>query len=239
MKQKSFILASFILGIFLTTSCVFSGPSLKGNGDVVEENRKVGSFDEIKVSRGINVYISQGEKTKVVVEADENLLEAIITKMDGNTLKITTDANIRKSKSKKVFVTCPNISVIKSYAGSNVYSENTIASKNLEISASAGSNIKLEVDAGELYVTSSAGSNIKLEGTAEIFKGKSSAGSNIKAEDLFTNDCLARTSSGANIWISAKNNFEGHASSGGNVFYSGNPKTTDINKSSGGNVIKN
>jgi len=37
----------------------------------------------------------------------------------------------------------------------------------------------------------------------------------------------------------ANNNLKGNASSGGNVFYSGNPSNTDINRSSGGNVIKN
>ena len=36
----------------------------------------------------------------------------------------------------------------------------------------------------------------------------------------------------------AKRDFEGHASSGGNVFYYGNPNSVDVHSSSGGNVIK-
>ncbi len=238
MKKKILVFSSFIVTILLATSCIFSGPSIRGNGNVVEQKRKVGEFDEIRVSRGMNVYISQGDKTAVVVKADENLLDAIETRIEGDALKVTTNSNIRKATSNKVYVTTPDISVVKSFAGSNVYSETTIKSKNLEVSSSAGSNLKLEVNAGHLNVSASAGSNIKLEGKADSFSGKATSGSNIKAEDLTTTNCYAKTSSGANFWITVKNDFEGHASSGGNLFYYGNPKSTDINKSSGGNVIK-
>lgn len=238
MKKKNLFLSSLILLIFFSTSCIFSGPTLKGNGNVVEETRKTLNFEEIKVSRGMNVYISQGDKTKIVVKADENLLDAIETSMEGNVLKITTNRNIRKATTKKVYVTTPDISVIKSFAGSNVYSETTLKSKNLEISSSAGSNIKLELEASNLNVSATAGSNIKLDGTTGSFTGKASAGSNIKAEGLSATNCIVRTSSGANIWITVKSDFEGHASSGGNVFYYGNPKSINVNNSSGGNVIK-
>jgi len=238
MKQKFSILATFIFVLFVFPSCIFLGPSLKGNGNVVEETRKTGEFDKIKVSRGMNVYISQGEKTKVVVKADENLLDAIEIRVEGNTLKVTSNQNIRKAKSKKVFVTTPNISKIRSTAGSNVYSETVIKSKNLDLSSSAGSNMKLEVNTEIIEVSTSAGSNIKLEGRTITFNGKASSGSNLKAEELNTKDCTASVNSGANLWITVKDNFSGHASSGGNLFYLGNPKTTDIEKSSGGNVIK-
>ena len=238
MKHKLKFFAFIALSTFISTSCIFMGPSIKGNGNVVEETRKVKEFDEIKVSRGMNVYISQGDETKVVVKADENLLDAIETKIEGNTLKVTSNQNIRRAKTKKVFVTTPNISMIKTTAGSNVYSETVINSRNLDLSSSAGSNMKLKVNADHLTVSVSAGSNIKLEGKSESFSGKATSGSNLKAEELTTKNCEVNVSSGANIWINTKNDFEGHASSGGNIFYYGNPGTTDIEKSSGGNVIK-
>lgn len=215
------------------------GPSIKGNGNVVEQNRNLGSFDEVKASRGMNVYITQGDIEKVVVEADENLLDAIETKIERNTLVVTTSKNIRKSTSKKVFVTVSEINGITSTAGSNVYSENQLKAKNLELSTSAGSNMRLDVDAGKLNVSASSGSNIKLEGHSKEFAGKASSGSNIKAEDLTVDECEARASSGANIWINVREKLDGHASSGGNIFYSGNPKSMNTESSSGGNVRKN
>ena len=237
MKQSVLFLATLFLSAIFQ-SCLFIGPSVKGNGNVVEETRKAGPFEKISVSRGMNIYITQGESPRILVKADENLLDAIETKTEDNTLKITTSENIRQAKSKKVFVTITGISEIKSAAGSNVYSENILETETLEINSSSGSNMKLQVKIGDLSVSSSSGSNVRLEGTAQRFHGKSSSGANIKAEELTVNHCNATTSSGANLWISVVETFEGKASSGGNIYYSGNPKSVNLESSSGGNLIK-
>ena len=236
MKQKIVIITAFILPLFFS-SCVLS-PSVKGNGNVVEETRKTQPFNQIKVSRGMNVYISQGDETKVTVEADENLLDVIETKVQGDVLTITTDGIIRKAKVKKVYVTTPEITAIKSTAGSNVFSETMLNANEMEISATAGSNIKLDINIGSGEISANAGSNIMLEGKSEKLRCKASSGSNIKAEDLRTKEGSARVSSGANIWISTETALEGEASSGGNIFYYGSPEKTEIHSSSGGNVIK-
>ena len=59
-----------------------------------------------------------------------------------------------------------------------------------------------------------------------------------KDEKLKSQNTIAKTSSGANIWITSEKSLTGNSSSGGNVFYYGNPDNTDIERSSGGNVIK-
>ena len=82
MKRKQFQLTGMIAVLcILLMSCMFLGPSIKGNGNVKEEIRQVGEFDQIKVSRGMNVYITQGSPAKVVVIADSNLHEFIETKV--------------------------------------------------------------------------------------------------------------------------------------------------------------
>ncbi|MDX8338083.1 head GIN domain-containing protein [Draconibacterium sp. IB214405] len=237
MKQIIYLLTGIFLALS-SSSCIFS-PTINGNGNVVEQERNLNDFDKIKASRGMNVYITQGDVFKVVVKADENLLEAIETDVMGDVLEIKTSSNIRRAKEKKVFVTLPEIESIKASAGSNVYSENDLVAKVLDISASAGSNIRLSIKTGETNVGASAGSNISLEGQAEDFHGKASAGSNIKAGELKTANTVAKVSAGANIWINSQNMLKANASSGGNVFYNGDPANTEINKSSGGNVIKN
>lgn len=236
--MKQLVILPITILSMLFTSCIFS-PSIKGNGNVVEENRDLGNFDEIKVSRGMNVYITQGNTSKVMVRADANLLQVIETEVVGDVLEISCDANIKKAKEKKIFVTTPKLENVRAFAGSNVYSENTISSNTMEVSASAGSNIKLQLSTKDVNVSASAGSNVKLEGSSETFFGKASSGSNIRANDLSSTRAEAKVSSGANIWITANDELIGRASSGGNVFYYGQPENTEIHKSSGGNVIKN
>lgn len=255
MKQIS-ILSSFMMILFIFSSCVFMGPSIKGNGNVVEEVRKTNDFNKIEVSRGMNVYISQGEFSKVLVKADENLMDAIETITDGDVLIIRATKNIRSATSKKVFITTPQIEAIKSSSGSNIFSETKLECKNLDLSTSSGSNMTLQLNAENLEASASSGSNIKLqtvsenveasassgsnirlEGNTSAFTGKATSGSNIKAEELTSVTCEAKASGGANIWITAKNNFSGDVSSGANIFLYGNPGNTNIEKSSGGNII--
>lgn len=237
MKQKLPILTFSMLILIAFSSCVFMGPSIKGNGNVVEQNRKTGDFSKIEVSRGMNVYISQGETYKVVVKADENLLDAIETENEGDVLIIRATQNIRSATSKKVFITVPNLEEIEASSGSNIFSETKLVFRDLTVSTSSGSNVKLEINSEKSEFSSSSGSNINLQGKTNSFMAKASSGSNIKAEELIVENCDAEASSGSNIWITAKNDFSGDVSSGANIFVYGNPKNSNIEKSSGGNVI--
>ena len=237
MVRKISSAFALIFALFLS-SCIFIGPSIKGNGKVVEENRNVDQFKEIKVSRGLNVFISQGDAQKVTVKADQNILDVITTKVENGVLKISTSERIRDAKSKKIYVTVEEINNIIATAGSNVYTETLIKNDVLELTCSAGSNVKLEISVGKLKASASAGANIYLDGRAKKGDLSASAGSNIKAGELSVDDCKAKASSGANIWVDVFGSFSGKASSGANVFYSGNTNDINISSSSGGNVRK-
>lgn len=237
MKKLSIILSVVFFSTFLS-SCYFPG-SIKGNGNVVEETRDVEEFSKISVSRGMNVYISQGTTNKVLVKADENLLKVIDTYVDHGTLKVTALKGIRNATSNKVYVTVTDINYIKSTSGSNVFTEDSLRVENLEIKSTAGSNVHLTLLAENLNISAAAGSNIFLEGTAKSVSIKASSGANIKAGDLQTETCDAKVSSGANIWLKVKNGFKAKASSGGNIWYAGEPNPIEVEKSSGGNVFKN
>lgn len=235
-KLSFFGILVLLLGVF--NSCIFLGPSIKGDGNVVEKERTLGDFDEIKVTTGMNVWITQGDQTKVVVVADENLHDVILTEVSGKTLKVYTDSRIRWAKEKKVLITIDNLSKINSSAGSNVHSNGLLNFEDLEISTSSGSNANLEVFSKNLSVSASSGANAKLKGNAYKLELDASSGANIIAGGLEAAICEAEASSGANVHITVLNEIEAHASSGGNVIYYGNPEKVDTKTSSGGNVTR-
>lgn len=236
-KKLSFIgILVLLLGVF--NSCIFLGPSIKGNGDVVEKERNVGEFDEIKVTTGMNVWITQGEKTKVVVVADENLHDVILTEVSGKTLKVYTDSRIKWAKEKKVLITVNNLDKISSSAGSNVYSDGILNFEDLDVSSSSGSNVILDVYSKDLSVSASSGSNANFKGNVYKLELDASSGANLKAGGLEASFCDVEVSSGANVHITVLKEINANASSGGNVIYYGNPEKIDIKKSSGGNITK-
>jgi len=239
MKTKQIqLIGIFAFLTFVLSSCWFMGPSVKGNGNVTEEVRQVAEFDQIDVSRGMNVYVSQGSPAKVVVIADNNLHEVIETKVEGGVLKVYVNENIRWAKEKKVMVTVEKLAGVHTSSGSNAWSQNQIMSENLELKASSGANITMDVNAKYLKADCSSGANIKISGLAKDADLETSSGANLKGEELKAENCKMKASSGGNVSSTVNGRLEAKASSGGNVAYYGEPTETDVNTSSGGNIHK-
>lgn len=237
MKRYHFqLIGIFALLSLVFSSCWFLGPSVKGNGEVTEEVRQVGDFDQVKVNRGMNVYITQGSPAKVVVIADSNLQEIIETEVDGNVLVVTVNENIRWAKEKKVMITVEKLTGLESSSGANAYSQNQIMSEDLEMNASSGANIKMDINAKYLKAGCSSGANIFLSGIAKDAELETSSGANLKAGELKVDRCKMRASSGGNVAATVIEKIEAKASSGGNIVYYGEPSSTDIDTSSGGNI---
>lgn len=239
MKRNQFQLIGVLVFLsVIISSCWFLGPSVKGNGNVTEETRQVDEFDQIQVSRGMNVYVTQGSPAKVVVVADNNLHEVIETKVEGGVLKVYVNENVRWAKEKKVMVTVEKLTGVETSSGSNAWSTNQIMSENLEMKATSGANLTMDVNAKYLKADCSSGANIRLSGLAKEAELETSSGANLKGEELIADNCKMRASSGGNVSSTVNGKLEARASSGGNVVYYGEPSKTEVDTSSGGNVHK-
>lgn len=235
------VIVTSILSLLLF-SCNFDinlNGGVKGNGNVVLESRTVTEpFTKIKATEGLNVYITQGGKESITVEADENLQQLILTEIKDGVLKIHCKEQIGKASSKKINVNFKSISSLSSTSGSSLYSTNTIASDVLVLKSSSGSSMKVKVNANNLTCDSSSGSSMKLSGITSSLSAEASSGSTIKANDLNAGSSEVSASSGANLTVNSSKALIAKASSGGSVKYYGNPELLETEKSSGGSVNK-
>ncbi len=70
-----------------------------GSKNVITQERQLPDFNSIRIKGTTDVVIRQGNKTAVVVKADDNLIENIITKVQGGDfLVITAEGSIRSYK---------------------------------------------------------------------------------------------------------------------------------------------
>lgn len=237
--MKTTKLTILLVLLISTTSCFFDGFGIQGNRNVVSEDRKISSdFEGLKVSQGITVYLSQGNSVDLSVEADENIIDLLVTEVKGDVLHIYFDKNVSRAKAKNVYLTMNKIEKIKTSSGAHVRSEHDLSAKSLELSCSSGSSMKIEVDAQEISGSTSSGADMRISGSSNSFKGDASSGSQIHARDLKTNKSNVDVSSGAGIYIYAQEELTAHASSGGYVNYDGEPKILNQSKSSGGSISK-
>ena len=213
----------------------------KVSGDrnvVIKERKPEANFTGIKVSSGIDLFISQGNTNAITVEADENLHDIIITEVRNDVLKIYSDKNIWRAKARKVYVTVENLSLLKATSGSDVYSKTIIKIDEISISSSSGADIRIEVEAESIETSASSGSDIKISGTTINHASNASSGSSINAYNLKSENVIAKASSGANIDVFASHKIEAKASSGGDVDFKGNPTKVNKKSSSGGSVSR-
>ena len=238
MKTKTTKLAFVFLMTVVCTSCVieaFNG--IKGDRNVVTENRKITEdFTAIRTSTGLDVNITQENQNAVIVEADENLQNLIVTEVENGVLKIYSEKNIWSAKSKKVHVSIKTLNSLKASSGSEVRSVKKIQSEEISIGASSGASIKMTVVANSIATNTSSGATIRVSGSADNHAAKASSGSSIKAYDLISKNVIVNVSSGANIDIHASEKIEARASSGGDIDYKGTPKKVLRRSSSGGSI---
>lgn len=232
-KLTTLLMIVALLSVAQTASSCW--PGIKGNGNVVKSTRDLSGFDAISVSTGIELYITQDSVEKVIVEADENLQEVIITEVRNGELKIYAEKQIMWSKAKKVYVTAKKIKSLSASAGADVEST-PLTTGDIEVSASSGADVELILNAANVKSDASSGANLELKGTGESIRAGVSSGAGIEADGLICKTGEADASSGGHLSIYASQHVNAEASSGGSISVYGNPQTRDSSTSSGGGV---
>ncbi|MAT89218.1 MAG: DUF2807 domain-containing protein [Flavobacteriaceae bacterium] len=212
---------------------------VNGNGNVVTEDRPVTSdFTIVRGSAGLDVYLSKGTENKIVVEADENLMEIIDTEINNGKLHVTTNSNIGRSKSKKVYVTYTSLGAVEASSGADVIVNSLLEADEIRLKSSSGADLEAEVRAENVWAETSSGADIVVSGRAASLNADASSGSHIKARQLEVLRCDAEASSGANIVVNVQDEIKGEASSGGNIRYYGDPTAVSVRDGVSGNVSK-
>ncbi|MCK5464016.1 MAG: DUF2807 domain-containing protein [Bacteroidales bacterium] len=230
------ILVFLIIG---SSSCFISPhETIYGSGNVVTEERDIGEFTGLKVSSGIDVVIRQGKEISLELEADDNLHEVIITEVDGNTLKIYTRKNIRKSRSKKVFLVYKDLNTIRISSAGDVTGENTLKTGTLDIDLSSAGDLNLEVQAEKIICEISSSGDARLSGNTEVLVASLSSAGDLHAYELITKNAEVSCSSAGDARVYATEEFNLRSSSAGSIYYKGDGRVVNSHTSSAGSIVK-
>lgn len=224
--------------LLLSSGYFFSSCNeLSGSGVVVTENRSVGSFHALEARQGFDVQIREGDRVEVQIEADDNVIRDVITKVDDDgTLHIGVDHNRLMNVHLKAFVTYQKLDEIHTSSGANVTGTGTLKTNQLDLHASSGSGIELDVDAPAVSAQVSSGSNMKLRGRTKNYEVDASSGGDIDSGELLSENAVAHASSAGDIHLHASVTLDAHASSGGSIHFRGKPTKVTQESNSGGSV---
>ena len=231
------LLALLFVSVLMSSCNVNMFNRVNGNSNVVTADRSTSQkFTKIKVSTGLDLYLSQGTKNKVTLEADENLHDIIITEVNDGVLKIYSEKNIWQAKARKVYVTVKNLDGLTATSGSDVYTEEVLKVESIKVSTASGADIRIALDADTVETSATSGSDIRISGTANNHTSRANSGASIEAYKLISKNATVNVSSGADINIYASESINAKASSGGDIDFKGNPREINKKSSSGGSV---
>ncbi len=210
---------------------------IKGSGNITTETRTANEdFKKIEVSHGIKVIVEQSDNKSISVEADDNLQQHIVTKIENGVLKIESDENYNATETPVVKVKMPVTNGLNANSGSEIASLGTLITENIDVESSSGSQINITVEADAIKIESTSGSSIEVGGKALKVETSSSSGSTIDAKNLMANEVISQTSSGSTTSVYPIVKLEAKASSGSNISYHKIPKTVSKEENSGGSV---
>ncbi len=237
MKTKNLlpIIVIAVAAMLVSFTCI-PEKGIKGNGKVVKETRDVSGFSKIGVGGAYDVILIQGNNEKVVIEAEENLMEYIKTEVVAGKLKIYNKESLRPKEGMKVYITFKDLEKIDISGACDLNNEGILSLSDLEIEGSGASDIDLKLKLNELEMDCSGASDIYLEGSAQEFDIEVSGASDLNAFEFEVDECSVSLSGAGHVEVYVNKKLDIDVSGAGSCYYKGSPQ---VNQSvSGAGSVK-
>lgn len=234
MKNQLFRFSSiaiFALVIqFLTVSSLFA--------QVKKEDRTIKSFQAIEVSGGFEVTLTQGSTESLQIEAEEDVLPDIVTRVEGNTLKIYVDRIRRISGPLKATLTFKELNSIDISGAVTLDGTNEMKFDQLDFDGSGATEVDMILTANKLSLDLSGASKMMLRGAVNKAEAECSGASKLKLGGLEVKQLSFECSgaSDAEVWATESLSIE--CSGASSVRYKGNPEKLETDASGASSIRK-
>jgi len=236
MKRLALMLLFVLILVFSAQACGLK--SVRGSGNVVEQERQVSGFNKIKLSDQGTVYVEFGDSEALLIEAEDNLLEYLESEVEGDTLKIGVKerVNLRPKEPINFYVTLKKLDALDiSGSGKMQVPEISVTSFSIDISGSG------DVDMTALYAASldveiSGSGKVDIEGGEVEDQDIDISGSGrYNARDVQSGRTKIEVSGSGEATVRVRDHLEVDVSGSGDVRYLGAP-TVDEDVSGSGDV---
>ena len=211
---------------------------VRGSGNQVTINRKVGAFTKLEVSDSFKVLVKQDSTTSTInITADDNLMKYIKTSVENGVLHIYTRKNMCNSGEMVIRVPMRIVEGLKASDGAEITADGKLNGQEVYLTVSDGAKITAELTAKNVITHTSDEAELDLKGQSSTNDIQLSDGSKIYAKDFVSGSSTIHASDGSYIELNVLNDLNVRASDGAVIKYKG---TTNVNtsKSDGASVEK-
>ncbi|MEZ0540891.1 head GIN domain-containing protein [Fibrella arboris] len=208
-------------------------------------NPAVANFSVLKVSTGVQVFLTQGDTESLRIDARGFDAKDIVAEVEGRELKISirlqgwlgnNKANKNNSRYVKAYLTARQLNEITVSAGAQLTGDAPFKADKISLSAKSGAELTMNLNATDVELSAGAGATAAVKGTAKTVTAAASGGATIDAKSLTANTTQAEATSGASVRVYAENELFLKASTGGSVSHSGPGRIVSRKTSLGGSA---
>lgn len=221
MKNR-FVLQLLSLGLvmFWIAGCT---QTYKGEGAMVPETRKLGKFNRLVLSMNAMVTLTDTLESSCVVIAQQNIQEAIITRIDGNTLVITSKGNLVTDKPVEITVGINKASAIEVNGTGEVHSSNTLKNESFDFEVNGSGKLMVDLVAVKVTGAVTGSGLVELNGSANSLDIEINGSGTVNADDFSVSKSKAKISGSGEAGLRVGESLQANISGSGVVNYRGNP----------------
>lgn len=234
---KHVLMGAALLSLFLTQGCI-EDFTIRGNGIEASESRITANFYEVQSEGEFDVHITPGNRHKITVIAESNILPYIETDTQGGKLRLHIRGihHIKNQLPMEVFITTPDLHGIV-LSGSGSVSTGFFVADDFDVLVSGSGIVETAVDALSVDALVSGSGSLYLSGVSGSADYSVSGSGKIDAYDLAVLDCEAHISGSGNVFTQVEKSLKATISGSGSIYYFGSPDL-EMYVSGSGRVIR-
>ncbi len=206
-----------------------------------EQSREVSGFSKVKLMNSIDADVTVGKEASVTVIAPDNLMDKVITEVDGDTLKIRYEKHMKwdrdwNNKEVRVVITMPNLEAAGVY-GSGDINVTGGKGKDLGLSVKGSGDIKvMGADYKSVDITLMGSGDINIDGECDHASVSVMGSGDVSAGDLKCKDVEAHVKGSGDVEVYASTSVEASIYGSGDISVLGNPKNVDKSEHGSGDI---
>lgn len=212
---------------------------IQGNGTLAVRTQLVSSFTRLHLSVHGHVELVQSDEEKVIIEADDNLLEQVGVTNAGRTLYVTTEDKLRRPAYTHLLIKV----YLRQIDHLDVASQGTVrctnsllAAESLTVKIAAQGDTDLTLETPRLLLKAAAHGNVILRGRATEVTLRTASHGDLDASELVAGHLSIRNAAHGNIRLYATDTIAIQHAGHGYVHYAGPARLTDVGAHGQGEV---
>ncbi len=229
-----------LLVIGMLAGCTFNtGSVITGSGHTTTKDYDFSGFTKVDIGSAFQNQITRGDRYATSVTIDDNLVDYLDVRVDGNTLHIGLKPILSlgfRNTTLKAQITMPDVEGLNLSGATRTNITGFSNTKSVPVTVSGASQLRGDITTGQMQLRASGASTVEITGSTGPLNVDASGASTVRLDNFKSTDTQVQSSGASNVTVNASGKISGEASGASSVSYVGNPASVQVNTSGASSV---